>query len=198
MGKDKLPSEMNPKKLPDGRAFEDEFTRQFLQSTEEVLPGYYPFLAKNRKFEMSFPKEGLMDSLNYRTKPNFEAVSFTDWEEEKDSSAMVDIKFYSTFNPGFIEAKQRNLSRNIDLPLEFEEVSGDEQTYYIAPFEKELDEESAQEKYGYGAYIQKKSEAGGIFVIYSRYCETNCDEIKEDDMQEAYEFILSIQFLDED
>ncbi len=198
LGKDKLPSEMDPKKLPDGRAFKDEFTRQFLQSTEEIMPGYYPFLAKNGKYEMAFPREGITDDTSYRSKTNFESIHFTDWEEGKDSSAMVDVRFYSYYTAGEnVEIMQETLESNIKLPLEFEKVPGENETYYIAPFKKELDEDIRREKYGYGAYIQKESEAGGIFVIYSRYCEANCDEIREDDMQEAYDFILSIQFLEE-
>ncbi len=196
MGKNKLPSEMNPKKLPDGRAFEDEFTRQFLQSTEEVMPGYYPFLAKNGEYEMAFPREGIIGYKNYTSKSNFESLLFTD--SERDSSAMVNIRFYSSFNPGFIEEKQKSLSSNMNLSLEFEEVTGNDQTFYIAPFEEVYSDEHFLERYGYGAYIQKESEAGGIYVTYSRYCEANCDEIREADMQEAYDFILSIKFSDEE
>ncbi len=113
LGKDKLPSEMDPKKLPDGRAFKDEFTRQFLQSTEEVMPGYYPFLAKNGKYEMAFPREGITDDTSYRSKTNFESIHFTDWEEGKDSSAMVDVRFYSYYTAGEnVEIMQETLESN--------------------------------------------------------------------------------------
>ena len=42
-------SEMNPEDLPDVRAFEDEFTRGILQSTEETRSGYYPFFIRDEK-----------------------------------------------------------------------------------------------------------------------------------------------------
>jgi len=78
IGKDKLPSEMDPKNLPEGRAFEDEFTRSFLQSTEEVIPGYYPFLAKNGRWEMAFPENGLTGKKSYISKQNTESIKYAD------------------------------------------------------------------------------------------------------------------------
>ncbi len=198
MGKSQKPSDMDPKDLPEGRAFEDEFTRSLIQSAEEISPGYYPFLAKNGKWKSAFPKEGLTNDLDYTSKDNFESFIFTDWEEGKDTSAMVDVKFYSFYEPGDVDAKKNSLRSNIDLPLTFEEISGDNQTYYLAPFEKALDSETFNEKYGIAAYIQKENEAGGIYVIYSIYCEENCEDTKKEELKEAYDWMLTIKFSDDE
>ena len=198
LGESPLPSEMDPKDLPDGRAFEDEFTRSLLQSTEEVIPGYYPFLAKNGRWEMAFPENGLTGSQSYISKQNTESIVFTDWKEVKDISATIDVKFYSYFKPGDVETKQRSLQSNIKLPLTFKEVDGEGQTYYISSFEKKLDEETDIEKYGYAAYIQNENEAGGIFVIYSLYCHSDCADTIKEELEEAYDWIKTIQFLDEE
>ena len=58
IGKEVKPSEMHPNDLPDERAFEDEFTRDFIQSVDETRPGYYPFLSKTGKYKMDFPAGG--------------------------------------------------------------------------------------------------------------------------------------------
>lgn len=76
-------------------------------------------------------------------------------------------------------------------------IPGDDQTYYVAPFEKKVEGESNLLKYGYAAYIQKESEAGGIYVIYSFYCSENCEERKEVELEEAYDWIQTIQFVDD-
>lgn len=190
-----LPKDMDPKDLPEGRAFEDEYTRKFIQSTEEVMPGYYPFLANNGKYEMAFPKEGKTAGPGYRTKDNFESLFFQVSEEGKDTTAQVDVKYYSYFEPGYVDSKFKSLQSNIGLPLEFEEVSEDGQTYYIAPYEDEENQDQPFESYGYAAYIQKEPDAGAIYVIYTLICRGNCEETKEADMQEAYDWILTIQFL---
>lgn len=106
IGKSQNSSEMNPKDLPEGRAFENEFTRSFIQSTEEVSPRYYPFLANNGKWKSSFPKEGLTNYLDYTPKDNFESFIFTDDKKGADSSATVNIDYYSSFNSGHIESKK--------------------------------------------------------------------------------------------
>src|SRR5699024_8831043 len=198
MGKSQNPSEMDPKDLPEGRAFEDEFTRSCIQSTEEGSPGYYCLLAKNGKWKSAIPKERLTNDLDYTSKDNFESFIFTVWEEGKDTSAMVDVKFYSFYKPGEVDAKKNSLRSNIDLPLTFEETSGDNQTYYLAPFEKTLDSETLNEKYGIAAYIQKENEAGGIYVIYSIYCEANCEDTKKEELKEAYDWMLTIKFSDDE
>src|SRR5690606_29883869 len=59
------PSEMHPNDLPDERAFQDEFTREFLQSVEETRPGHYPFLSKTGRYKMDFPAEGVINKHSY-------------------------------------------------------------------------------------------------------------------------------------
>jgi len=42
-------------KLPDTIAFQDEFTREFIKSPEEVEDGYYLFESKTGGYTMLFP-----------------------------------------------------------------------------------------------------------------------------------------------
>src|SRR5699024_12315518 len=64
----KKPSDMKEEDLPDVRAFNDEFTREFLQSTEETEEGFYPFLSKTGKYKMDFPAGGVIDDRSYLVK----------------------------------------------------------------------------------------------------------------------------------
>ena len=61
--KELKPSEMNHNDLPDERAFQDEFTRDFLQSIDETRPGYYPFLSRTGKYNMDFPASGVISKI---------------------------------------------------------------------------------------------------------------------------------------
>src|SRR5699024_9822493 len=109
----------------------------------------------------------------------FELVVFTDWEEKKSTSSTANIKYHRDYKPGNVESKQKSLRENTGYSLEFEQVEGNDQTYYIAPFEREMEEGENELIYGYAAYIQKESDAGGIFVKYTVYCKANCEETKE-------------------
>src|SRR5699024_9730136 len=62
--------------FPDVRAFQDEFTREFLQSTKASRPGYYPFLSGTGAFEMDFPAEGKLGEKSYHIREkNYEALT---------------------------------------------------------------------------------------------------------------------------
>src|SRR5690625_7276960 len=61
--------------LPEVRAFQDDFTRSFLHSTEETRPGYYPFLSGTEAFKLDFPAEGKLGEKSYNIREkNYEAI----------------------------------------------------------------------------------------------------------------------------
>ena len=62
---DLLPQDMPAEDLPQVEAFQDEFTRSFLQSTEETRPDYYPFLSNTGAFEMDLYKESRVNERSY-------------------------------------------------------------------------------------------------------------------------------------
>src|SRR5699024_9022676 len=64
------PSEIDKEDLPDVHAFEYEFTRKFLQSTEETEEGFYSFLSKTKKYKMDFPGGGVIDDRMYSVTKN--------------------------------------------------------------------------------------------------------------------------------
>lgn len=190
-----LPKDMDPTDLPDGRAFEDEFTRSFLQSTEEVMPGYYPFLSGNGLFTMAFPKEGLMGEGGYACKEgDQESIGISVWKEGANISADIQINYYSfLLSNDSEEFGKRNLQKRFNMDLDFEEIKKEGQTLYISYFEKESD--TTESIYGYAGYLQNNKERGGIFLIYTSYCDRNCEEEKEADLKQAYDWMQSVTFI---
>src|SRR5699024_12227911 len=82
--------------LPDVRAFQDEFTRGFLQSTEETRPGYYPFLSGTELFTMDFPGEGAISEKAYALKGNeYEGLSIGVGNENSNITASINITYHS-------------------------------------------------------------------------------------------------------
>ncbi|GGP14076.1 hypothetical protein [Oceanobacillus neutriphilus] len=58
-------SEMDPKDLPDVTAFQDEFTREFMVSTEPVKEGYYLMQSKTEEYTMLYPDDAIINDLEY-------------------------------------------------------------------------------------------------------------------------------------
>src|SRR5699024_6062542 len=79
------PKDTETDELPEVRAFQDEFTRGFLQSREETRPGYYPFLSGTGSFKMDFPAEGKLGVKSYNIREeNYEAIMIGVGSEESD------------------------------------------------------------------------------------------------------------------
>ena len=84
-------SEMDPAELPDVIAFQDDFTREFMSSLDEVEDGYYLFESKTGGYTMMYPENAIMDQLYYQMPgEHYEAIQF----------AEEDYYVRSTYNAG--------------------------------------------------------------------------------------------------
>ncbi len=185
----KKPSEMSPDELPDVRAFEDEFTRGFLQSTEESKPGYYPFLSGTGKYEMDFPSNGTIDDHGYALKDNDYEGLFIGVNAGEIHSA-IRLNYYSTDGKGREDLKLDMINDRINQELEYEKLPSENQTLYLSYFETEM-------YYGYAGFLQNEVENGGIRIIYQTECDASkekCEAIKAESTDVMKEQIESIQF----
>lgn len=187
----KKPSEMNPEELPDVRAFEDEFTRGFLQSTEETRPGYYPFLSRTRKYEMDFPAGGIVGQRGYsREKDRFESFIIGVAQNEIESS--IDIK-YMPDNQGEEIVALDMLTASFGRDLDFEKSELEGRNIYFSPFTLENGD------FGYAAYIQNTINTGGLYIFYLSGCTTEekCSEVKEEEQSAIMNWLNTIEFTNE-
>src|SRR5690625_6772365 len=59
-------SEMDPAELPDVIAFQDDFTREFMSSLDEVEDGYYLFESKTGGYPMMYQENAKMNQTYYQ------------------------------------------------------------------------------------------------------------------------------------
>src|SRR5690625_4556215 len=64
------PTEIDKEDLPDVHAFEDEFTRKYLQQIEETDEEIYLYLSKQKRYNMEFAAGGVIDDSMYSGKEN--------------------------------------------------------------------------------------------------------------------------------
>ncbi|MEJ8764291.1 hypothetical protein WKU33_00185 [Oceanobacillus sp. HCA-5259] len=185
----KRPSELNEDELPDGRAFEDEFTRGFLESTEETRPGYYPFLSGTGKYEMDFPLNGRVGERGYALKDkDYEGV-FVGIDNGELKSALS-LNYYSTDRRGREDLKLDMINDRISQELEYDKFTSEYSTLYLSYFETEM-------YYGYAGFLQNEVENGGIEIIYQTECNASkekCEAKKAESIDVMREQIESIQF----
>lgn len=188
----KNPSELNPEELPDVRAFKDEFTRGFLQSTEETRPGYYPFLSGTGMYEMDFPAGGIVGERGYSI------------EEKRFESFRIGIEgteFDSSIILRYMATKKENekvsldmLQKSIGNEISFEKIELKGRNVYFAPRELENGD------FGYAAYVQNTEDEGGLYIDYLSSCSTEearCSEQKDDENTIIMDWLKTIEFINE-
>lgn len=119
------PSEMDPQDLPNVPAFQDEFTRDFLQSTEPVRDGFYPFEAKSGKFTMDFPEDMTIDERSYNksSKNDSEFITISHTDQNLDVITNIQLKYYGFM--GDEETSKEGMSAKMREELKFESVSSE-------------------------------------------------------------------------
>ncbi|MBU5266814.1 hypothetical protein [Virgibacillus proomii] len=185
-------SEMNVEDLPDVRAFQDEFTRNFLQSTEETRSGYYPFLSGTGKYKMDFPAGGIIGEKSYALeKERFESYLIGVQKESVKSSVDITYTAEKEGNEKVILDMLRK-SSNEELKFKKEELQG--RGLYIAP----LNENG---EFGFVSYIQNLSGVGGIQVFYVSECNKeneNCSKDIEKENSLIIDWLKTIQFVNKE
>lgn len=196
---DLLPQDMPAEDLPQVEAFQDEFTRSFLQSTEETRPDYYPFLSNTGAFEMDLYKESRVNERSYSLRrKGFEMLRVTTGNQDSQFIHNVTITYTGHLTEE-IHKKTRlqMLRQSSGEDLEFERIEQEDQIIYIGPYELNPDGPAGSESYGYGAFIFNNLGRGGIEVKYGSNCYRNCDEEREKDQAAIYDWILNgIRFVD--
>src|SRR5699024_4196167 len=104
-------SEMDTKDLTNVTDFQDDFTREFMKSTEEVDDGYYLFESKTGGYTMWYPEDAVMNKGYFeRTKDTYERVSFgTEANKDKSNIPYSVVATYDHFHKGKESERLLNL-----------------------------------------------------------------------------------------
>ncbi|AIF42807.1 hypothetical protein [Virgibacillus sp. SK37] len=184
------PSEMHVEDLPDVRAFEDEFTREFLQSTEETREGYYSFMSGTKAYKMDFPAGGIVGKKGYSKKEQEFESYLVGVDEGNGFEASIKIDYYS--KKGTTSAELGMLSKQFKQKLNFKSYDKNDNTISLANFKED------KNNFGTVALLDDKNTKRGLSLIYETECvgsDEDC-EIKKKAMQSKIEkWINSIKFV---
>ena len=188
--KNQKPSEMDTEDLPDVEAFNDEFTRDFLQSVEETEEGFYPFLSGTGKYKMNFPAGGVIDDKMYTNRDNIhEDVPIS---IEDDTGFGMSVLYFSDDNKKLLEDNLDAFKTRLGYEGEFEKLEKSNRTIYYANQEDDVFRT-------YAAYILNGKNSGAIEVIYNIDCQDEkeeiCEKNKESDKERALKWIESVEFI---
>jgi len=183
---------------PDVRAFKDPFTKKFLTSTNEVLPGYYLFRSKTGGYEMAFPAGGVIGERSYefREKSNeslLAGVQVGNYDSIKEVSASLRMDYFSYYDKNTIETNLNSLRKEFNDKLVLSELTLKDRDIYWSTYI-----EDDYEYYGAAGYVQNTMSAGGIYFLYKFHCKfgfAKCQQLgQEFNKNRALDWVKQIQF----
>ncbi|WP_404449669.1 hypothetical protein LG307_08195 [Sutcliffiella horikoshii] len=169
---------------PNSVAFNDEFTKDFLESSDEVVKGHYLFKSQTEGYTVHFPINASMDKAVYERAGNeFESVGFVENDEKENLSFYYNINYDDQPRANDIEFKLDMFDTYINYKGNFEEYTKGTTTYYYA---ENIFEHEGKKSYRYFAYIKPDIEDKGINFIgrvtcidYDKLCSQESNEAKE-------------------
>ncbi|WP_018934576.1 hypothetical protein [Gracilibacillus lacisalsi] len=124
---------------PETKVFQDEFTREFLVSTEEEEKGYYLFESGTGGYQVLFPKNAVISDKFYeKNGERFESVTFEDYSVDENYYISHDLTF-SVYGEKFLEGSLGLLSSKLSYEGDYQEMETNATEIYYAQKSKEFE-----------------------------------------------------------
>jgi len=186
---------------PEVPAFEDEFTREFLPSTEEVEEGYYLLKSKTGGYQVLFPENAKVSKVSYeRNGEGFEFLRYGNYNHVDE----IAVEHTLTYNIHGKENYERNLnvglnilSQRVHYDGEYEKMETEDKYIYYAHnvhnFEANNEFHTVYRTF---AYILPKEGIFSIDYIHSSSCnnDVDCPIDPEEQKEDAFKMMKSIKF----
>jgi len=186
------PSEIDKEDLPDVHAFVDEFTRDFLQSTEETEEGFYPFLSKTKRYKMDFPGGGVIDDRAYFIKEKVHEEVHISIED--DTGFGMDVIYYSGNTKDLLEEDLHAFKKRLGYDGDLKKLKKSDRSIYYAHFRDNGFD-------NYIGYVLNGKGDGGIELNLEIDCRDKkkkaCKENKQSNKERAMKWMESVQFINE-
>src|SRR5690625_4118114 len=172
-------SKMDPGKLPNLPAFQDDFTREFMGSIDEIEDGFYLFKSKTGKYTIMYPGNAKMQRTFYGfTGENYEKLRYAGGDEEVTGATYtVDLSFKHNKDTIRFDTHLSVVSRGVRYEGEFEKIETDDTEIYFAKNTIPVDGERIG-SYNFFGVVKSKESNKTLNYNYMVYCERDaksCD-----------------------
>ncbi|CAM4006291.1 hypothetical protein [Mesobacillus zeae] len=183
--------------LPKTVAFQDEFTRGFMDSTKEVEDGYYLFKSKTGGYTMLFPKHAKIATFGFeQSGDELETFSFGEVRNEENISLKWKVLYENMPRTRDVESNLAFLSDSYGYKGDYTQFKQEGKTYYYAKKVKNIE---GKEVNTFLYLIKNDSDDKAISYSMKYICTDSKKPCKVDQQTmeaEAERLIKSIKFLD--
>ncbi|WP_238343647.1 hypothetical protein, partial [Gracilibacillus saliphilus] len=184
---------------PDTKAFQDEFTREFLVSTEEEEEGYYLFESGTGGYQVLYPENAVVSEVSYhKDGDGYESITFEDYSLENNFYFKHDLTF-SLFGERWLEENLGSLSTKVGYEGDYKEIKKNGNKIYYAQDEEVFESDGKKSTvYWTFSYILPASGDFGLEYIFSASCYEDSKDCTIDPNEQtvnALKLMESVQFL---
>ncbi|WP_404432534.1 hypothetical protein [Sutcliffiella horikoshii] len=179
---------------PDIPAYNDEFTRDFIKSSEEVEDGFYLFESLTKGYSMLFPVDAEADKAAYERNGNaFESFSFLEEDNEANLSIYYRVVYENQPRANDKDVNLRLLSSYTGYDGDYDEYKKNDTTYYYAEHTLEY---KGKKTFQYFAYIKPSTNDKAASFVGDITCldqEQPCNADSEEMKQRILKIMHSIE-----
>ncbi|WP_164218657.1 hypothetical protein [Virgibacillus sp. YIM 98842] len=187
-------AEMDPAELPDVIAFQDDFTREFMSSLEEVEDGYYLFESKTGGYTMMYPQNAKMDQGYFEMQgANYEAISFGENEETNNYVYFLRATYDEGERANESERLLRLLSTHAGYEGDYKSMKYDNKTIHYATLE-DIDGSGQSDEHLLLAVIMSNGSDQAVSVRYNVIFGKGRSTDLETAQNESMKIMESIEF----
>lgn len=189
--------------LPKTEAFQDEFTREFLVSTEEVEEGYYLLESKTSGYRMLFLKNasvaggGFYDISKENT---YEKVHLSESNEQENINYYIKVIYENKKITNDIDFNLSRFSKSYNYKGEFEKYQANGNEIYFANYVKDTSHiVEGSFYYVFLGYIKFQNSDQAVSISYGSTCyddSLECNIDKDVEREKARKIFESIEFID--
>ncbi|NRG46220.1 hypothetical protein HRF87_15845 [Bacillus sp. CRN 9] len=181
---------------PETRALQDEFTKEFVTSQEEVQEGYYQFKSRTDGYTMLFPKEGKVSNASYEKNENlYESLSFGENKQDENLAFYYMITYEDRSITNEIESNLSLLSSYANYERDYEEFEVNDITFYYA---EDIYEVEGNKAYNYFTYIKSNNSDQAVRFFARSSCkdfDKKCNPEQEFIKDKFQMMMKSVSFL---
>ncbi|MDQ0273318.1 hypothetical protein [Cytobacillus purgationiresistens] len=181
----------------EARASQEEFTRDFLVSTEEEENEYYLFKSKTDAYTMLFPENAIISKVGYEQNHDvYETFNFSENVRDENLAFYYTINFDSEMVSGDVDLYLKKLSRYTNYEGEYEEFEHEGKTYYYAEHMFEVEEEKA---YNYFSLIKPNNSDKALRFVARSSCldfDKECTPDQEHIKEKFLKMMKTVEFID--
>ena len=184
--------------VPETLAAQDEYTRSFLVSMNEVTEGHYAFKPWTEAYTMWIPVDATLDSVFYEKREKHWERFMYAWEEEEDN---ISYLLYGQFEdrPDSEEVGLDHLSFSAQYEGDYSKSEDEENIYYYGKKVSEIGEEGEEKipVYSHIGFVKHKSSGKSLGIKYKHNCSdwtTNCEADTERIEEHFWQLVKSVKF----